>query len=113
MSRRLMALTWLFVFVMAGLLGHLTAQKLHAIPDNSICPLLNTAICPTCINGAIGAQNCHVTSGSWLVCQPTKQSDSCANSRQYECSGVANTAADCTGMDKDNLFCSQNYPACD
>ncbi len=49
MSRRFMALSWLSVFVASGLMGHFTAQKLHAIPTYGNCPILSTNTnCPNC-----------------------------------------------------------------
>ncbi|HTU92742.1 MAG TPA: hypothetical protein VMF69_21860 [Gemmataceae bacterium] len=74
MSRRLMALSWLSVFAVAGLLGHLTAQKLHALPIPSACPELLNTNCPTCVNFTIpivGEVNCHITPAqSYATCDP-------------------------------------------
>jgi hypothetical protein len=54
MSRRLMALSWLSAFVVAGLLGHITAQKLHAVPVYSYCPTLSNTNCPRGIVNSCG-----------------------------------------------------------
>jgi hypothetical protein len=114
MSRRLMALSWLSVFIVAGLLGHLTAQKLHAIPTYSYCPILSVS-CPTCCvynDPLLGPVYCHFTTGSYSVCE-SASSGSCTNSKQYTCSGVQNSMADCSGIDFPQLApCSCDYNAC-
>ncbi|SRR5579885_631537 len=89
MSRRLMALSWLSAVVVAGLLGHLMAQKLHAIPQNGYCPILSNTDCPTCwiyYDPLVGAYvNCHITTGSYSTCISDPSYPSCGNTRTSEC----------------------------
>jgi hypothetical protein len=112
MSQRLMALGWLFVFVLAGLIGHLTAQKLHAIPTYEMCGITPNASCPTCYNyndPLLGQVHCRMTTASFTVCE-SSSSGSCGNSKQFDCSGLENTRADCSGLNFGN--CDYSFDSC-
>lgn len=112
MSRRLMALSWLSVFVVAGLIGHLTAQKLHADPfcgPNCICPLLPNSACPQCDVTVLGS--CH-TSGLFFGCEPSSPPNTCSNDATYQCSGYVNGRADCSGADSKVKCNGAQFPSC-
>lgn len=115
MSRRLMALSWLSVFVVAGLLGHLTAQKLHATPSYGSCPhLYNGTNCPSCapLDPPIdGYAACSIQPASYKTCEPSYPT-TCSNSLQFTCSGVPNTKSDCTGMNNLVGMCTSTVYRC-
>lgn len=110
MSGRLMALSWLSVFVVAGLIGHLTAHKLHAEPIQgpAICPPVGNSNCPTCAQITIpffGVWDCHLPAQSFASCEPASPPNQCTNTGKYYCDGVVNTMADCSGMDDPKTTC--------
>ncbi len=112
MSRRLITLSWLSVFVVAGVLGHLTAQKLHAEPEcgpNCICPLLPNSNCPQCYVTVLFS--CR-TPDSFAACEPSSPPNTCSNDAIYTCSGFVNGRADCSGKDS-NVECNgDQFPSC-
>lgn len=109
MSRRLMALSWLSVLVMAGLLGHLTAQKLHAIPLYGYCPTTTNTPCPSCPTDDLGNPGCHITSGSYYTCVYDNNFPKCGHTYSYTCKGLLNAMLDCSGMDTINLCLTTEY----
>lgn len=111
MSRRLMTLSWLFVLVVAGILGNLTAQKLHAQGAGYYCPVLNNSSCPLCMemDFSSGTTWCHNLQGSFKVCDSGE--GNCNNTNNYGCAGVQNSGMDCSGMDS-QATCGANFDAC-
>jgi len=102
---------WLVLCGLLGLLfGHLSAEKVFAVPIPGYCPLLANTACPVC--PIVNNTGCRIGIKKYWTCVPDIGSPDCEDKYTIACPGVENDEDDCTGADNPMQGCHVNRQAC-